>query len=142
MNSANFGTILVNGAKFLIAMILIEAGIFPNKNLGPPFNKWVTGDLKFSRGVVVVTKRLFFKFFASIYSNTLHETRLQSRWESSIRWFCSFHYSNSGRASFDYKFLIFYFKRLTGAFQQYDVHRNGNALFTYEQFLASVIGSI
>ena len=34
------------------------------------------------------------------------------------------------------------FQRLTGAFQQYDTARNGNAHFTYEQYLSSVIGNI
>ena len=34
------------------------------------------------------------------------------------------------------------FQRLTGAFQQYDTGRNGNAHFTYEQYLSSVISNI
>ena len=38
--------------------------------------------------------------------------------------------------------IIKMLKRLTGAFQQYDTGRNGNAHFTYEQYLASVIGNI
>ena len=43
---------------------------------------------------------------------------------------------------FEITSIWFYFKRLTGAFQQYDVHKNGNAHFTYEQYLSSVINSL
>jgi len=52
-------------------------------------------------------------------------------------------YNRDGRVQFDgFVHSVILIQRLTGAFQQYDVHRNGNAQFTYEQFLTSVIGSI
>merc|ERR1712131_58076 len=52
-------------------------------------------------------------------------------------------YHKSGSLQFDgFVHAIIVIQRLTGAFQQYDTGRNGNAHFTYEQYLASVIGNI
>ena len=48
-----------------------------------------------------------FQIFPSIYPITLSKIWFQSRWKSSVWWFCSFHYNDSGRASFRYKNLIF-----------------------------------
>ena len=91
-------------------------------------------------------KIFIFQIFPSIYSVTLSKVWFQSRWKSPVWWFCTFHYNDSGRGPtvgllFGAR-IWFLLKRLTGAFQQYDVHRNGNAQFTYEQYLSSVIGSI
>ena len=138
MNSINFGIISVNGAKSLINMMLILVEIFPSKNLDPPFNKWDTGYLK---GEISVLKFLFFRFSPQF---------IQSLYQK-------FDFNRDGRVQFDgfvHSIIMiqvgllfgariwFLLKRLTGAFQQYDVHRNGNAQFTYEQYLSSVIGSI
>jgi len=52
-------------------------------------------------------------------------------------------YNRDGTVQFDgFVHSIILIQRLTGAFQQYDVQRNGNAQFTYEQYLLSVITSI
>jgi len=52
-------------------------------------------------------------------------------------------YNRDGTLQFDgFVHSVILIQRLTGAFQQYDVHKNGNAHFTYEQYLSSVINSI
>lgn len=52
-------------------------------------------------------KIFIFQIFPSIYSITLSKVWFQSRWKSPVWWFCTFHYNDSGRASFRCKNLIF-----------------------------------
>ena len=53
---------------------------------------------------------------------------------------CDYH--RKGCLQFDgFVHSVILIQRLTGAFQQFDTQRNGNAHFTYEQFLATVIGN-
>jgi len=51
-----------------------------------------------------------------------------------------FDYRRSGTLQFDgFVHAVILIQRLTGAFQQYDTQRNGNAHFTYENFVACVL---
>ena len=51
-------------------------------------------------------KIFIFQIFPSIYSVTLSKVWFQSRWKTPVWRFCTFHYNDSGRASFRCKNLI------------------------------------
>jgi len=52
-------------------------------------------------------------------------------------------FDKSGSLQFDgFVHAIIVIQRLTGAFQQYDLQRNGHAQFTYEQYLTSVVNTM
>lgn len=54
--------------------------------------------------------------------------------------FRKFDYRKTGSLQFDgFVHSVILIQRLTTAFQQYDTQRNGNAHFTYENFLATVL---
>merc|ERR1712110_145318 len=56
--------------------------------------------------------------------------------------FKKFDYRKSGSLQFDgFVHSVILIQRLTTAFQGYDTQRNGNAHFTYEQFLACVLSN-
>ena len=49
----------------------------------------------------------------------------------------------TGNLQFDsFVHSILLIQKLTSAFQPFDIHRNGNANFTYEQFLTVVIQNL
>merc|ERR1712189_155184 len=56
--------------------------------------------------------------------------------------FRKFDYRKDGTLQFDgFVHCVLLIQRLTSAFQQFDVQRNGNAHFTYEQFIATVLSN-